>query len=370
MHLLYLANIRMPTEKAHGLQIMKTCEAFAQAGAQVTLVVSNRHTTILEDPFAYYGVQNCFEIRSVPVLDTVSWGRVGFLVESLSFALRATRSIARDTELVYGRDELALWVARLRGVKRIVWESHTGAWNFFARYIAKRAAGVVVISQGLKDFYIQKGIAAAKILVAHDAVTLADFADPEPRSSARQRLGLPPDKKIALYIGRLDGWKGVETLFEAAALLAPEMCAAVIGGESSQVALYKKKYPHILFLGFHPYRELSDNQAAADVLVLPNTGGDRISASFTSPLKLFAYMASGIPIVASDLPSIREVLNKDSAYFFTPDNPASLAAAITHALSDPATSARKALAAKTLVLPYDWAVRAKNILIFIGGIRA
>jgi len=59
MKLIYLANIRMPTEKAHGVQIMKMCEAFSENGVSVDLIVSERGDA-KKDPFQYYGVKNNF----------------------------------------------------------------------------------------------------------------------------------------------------------------------------------------------------------------------------------------------------------------------------------------------------------------------
>ena len=86
MRLVYIANIRLPTEKAHGVQIMKTCEAFAALGHTVELVVPNRKTPIAEELFGYYGIQNRFQVTKLAVWDTVGFGRVGFFLESVLFA--------------------------------------------------------------------------------------------------------------------------------------------------------------------------------------------------------------------------------------------------------------------------------------------
>ena len=65
----YISLMRLPTEKAHGLQIMQNCEAFAAAGNDVTLWVSRRWNTAemrqISDPYAYYGVERNFKIRRV-----------------------------------------------------------------------------------------------------------------------------------------------------------------------------------------------------------------------------------------------------------------------------------------------------------------
>lgn len=361
MKIAYIANIRLPTEKAHGLQIMKTCEAFTAAGNDVELFVTDRATPIEEDAFTFYGVKTKFPILRLHVPNTVDFGRIGFWFETFMFA-RASLHLVREKsyDILYGRDEIVLAHLGERTTTRIVWETHTGANNHCTRFLLKRAALVVAITQGLKDFYVGLGAEREKIVVAHDAVDLADFEHPETQREARERLGLPQNKKVALYIGRLDGWKGSATFLEASTLLR-ERTFAVIGGEKEQVDSLRVRYPGVQFLGYRPYRQIADNQAAADVLVLPNTGRDAISARFTSPLKLFTYMASGKPLVASDLPSIREVVDERSAYLVRPDDPRALADGIATAFEDPAAPAKAARAREKVAL-YTWSERAQKIL--------
>lgn len=362
----YVANIRFPTEKAHGIQIMKMCEAFMHTGGDVRLVVPARRNTITDDPFSYYGIKDLFPVTYLSIWDTVAWGRLGFLFESLQFSLQAARFITRGSmDVVYGRDELVIWLVSMITRRPIVWESHTGAWNFFAKHAARRAKAVVVITQGLKDFYVQRGVSQEKIIVAHDGVDVQVFADQEPKEIARKRLGIPLDKKIALYIGRVDGWKGANIFFDAARFFPADVIAVVIGGEKDQVEVLRKKYPEIIFLGYRPYRELQHNQSAGDVLVLPNTGKDGISALFTSPLKLFSYMTSGRPIVVSDLQSVREILNDDFCFFVHPDDPYALAQGIARACDEKSDGAKKAMRAKEVVVQYDWNNRAKLIISFL-----
>lgn len=358
--LLYIANVRLPTDNAHGLQILKTCEALADSGFTVTLIHPWRINRHKGDPFEVYRVKRNVRLITVPSLDTLMFGRIGFWFQNLTFGFTVMLYLAfRRFDVVYSRDEFPLLLASFAN-RNCVWESHTGRYNQLITRLLRRVRGLVVISKGLRDLYVEHGFPGERIAIAPDAVSLEDFANPQPRHEARKRLGLPLEAKIALYIGKLDGWKGVETFCAASEYMSGVLCA-VIGGEPEEVRAFSSKYPTVRFLGWRPYSELADNQAAADVLVLPNTARDEISMRYTSPLKLFTYMASGRPIACSDLPSLREVLDDSSAFWFVPDSAKDCARAITDALKDPSLARTRANAARTLVEKYSWRSRGEKI---------
>jgi glycosyltransferase involved in cell wall biosynthesis len=356
----YIAFTRMPTERAHGVQIMKTCEAFCLLGGQVELFVPKRKNELSGvNPFHYYGIPGRFSISELRAPDFLHFGSVGFLASITFFALAARNRLLRSRpRLIFSRDELIL--VHLSGVAPIAWESHTGSWNSAARRVASCATAIIVISEGLKDFYISKGVPKEKIVVAEDGVDLASFGHVEDKKTARKRLGLEGER-IALYAGGLDSWKGVDTFFKASEFIQGSTVCAVIGGTEKEISELQPQYPRVRFLGAMPYRELPNNLAAADVLVLPNTLQNATSSLFTSPLKLFAYMASGKPIVASDVPSVRSVLSEDSAFFVSPDSPEALAEGISQALAS-SDALGRGKRAQELAMSYTWEARAKKIL--------
>ncbi|MCK6462527.1 MAG: hypothetical protein L6Q29_01765 [Candidatus Pacebacteria bacterium] len=234
MKMIYIANMRLPTEKAHGVQIMKTCEALAGGGCDVELLVPWRFNKIKDDPFRYYGVKNNFKIVRIPSLDFVGLGRAGFLIHLLIFSkIAVVYSLFKKSDIIYSRDEMPLYLASFFK-KNIFWETHVGNFNFFAKRLIRRCKGIVAIAGGLKKFYEDKGVSADKIVVAPDGIDLGDFSKNFDKAESRKRLGLPLDKKIAMYIGRLDGWKGAETLLETSKLL-PEVLFVVIGGEAGNI---------------------------------------------------------------------------------------------------------------------------------------
>jgi glycosyltransferase involved in cell wall biosynthesis len=354
---LYLANIRLPTEKAHGVQIMKTCEALAEARATVTLIVPSRRTGIPEDPFSYYRVQKVFDIKYVYCPDLIYFGKIGFTLMTLWFSQMCAVEVWRErADIVYSRDYFLLFDQWLFPQKK-VWEVHDGVWNICIKYI--RLSGIVAISNGLKDFYEKRG--KKNVIVAHDAVDLKEF-----EGVGKADLQLPKDRKIVMYIGHLYGWKGTDTLLQASRKIDAQL--VIIGGVDHEVQELRKKYPQVIFKGYLPYTDLPKNQKAADVIVIPNSGKSDISRLYTSPLKVFAHMTSGVPILASDLPSLREILNDQNAFFAEADNPDSFAKGIQYILEHSEEAKKKAEQAKRDVQRYTWEERAKNILDFFISI--
>lgn len=365
MKVIYLSAARIPDDWAHSIQILKMCEAFAGGGAEVELVVPRRAKTLADDPFGYAGVKESFTITRLFCIDLFpgTQGKSFYWLRTLSFYLSAWfYLLASEHDVIYTR-ELSAWVPD----RKTVFELHTIS-PVVSKMKARlaQARGVVAITEGIRSELISLGVPAERILTAADGVDLDEFSHPESKESARRRLGLPLDATLVSYIGRLDAWKGVDTLYAAAALLPSDVRAVVMGEGEGPLEELKRRHPQVIFLGFHPYRELADNQSAADILILPNSGKSEMSAKYTSPLKLFAYMASGKPIVASDLPSLREVLSEKNAFLVAPDDPEALAEGIRYALEHTEDASERAARALQDVRRYTWASRARHILASIG----
>jgi glycosyltransferase involved in cell wall biosynthesis len=362
MNITYLANVRMPTEKAHGVQIMKMCEAFAARGDSVELVVPSRKTPIAEDPFAYYDTRRTFSIVRLPVLDTVRFGRFGFLLETLTFAVAVLHYIrSHPSDLVFSRDEAVLYPISFFK-RKLIWESHDGRFNFAVRRLFRVADRIVVTTAGMREAYITDGLDSHKVVLARNGVDLESMGCSGEEVGRLRKSLVSAGESVVLYAGRLDGWKGAETLLAAADSLSPTLRIVIVGGEPDQIVALKQKFPRVIFVGFVPYRMIGCYQQAADMLILPNTGKDTISVSNTSPLKLFTYMTAGKPIIASDLPSIREVIGDDACYFVPADDPGALAQKIIAVASDNKGAQSRARRAREMVEAYSWNARAQTIL--------
>lgn len=362
MNILYIANIRLPTEKAHGIQIMKMCEAFARVGHTVKLVVPTRHNHIKETPFKYYGVDSVFAIKTLPIPDFVHIGKIGFLVSLFTFSIFTTLTKSFwSTDIVYSRDALVLFCYLLLG-RKIIYEAHTKP-SLVARFVAHRVHKIVVISKALRAEYIAIGIDKKDVIVATDAVDTSLFSISQSRFSLRKELSVPTSTKIVMYTGHLYARKGAEVLVNTA-IHFPYIQFYFVGGTADDIARFNlewKDRTNIHIVGHVLPTEVPKYLRLADILVIPNSNKSKDSSVFTSPMKLFEYMASGTPIVASDVQSIREILTNEDATFFTPDDTHALAEAIKAVFSDEKTAQEKAKNALQKAKKYTWDKRAKYL---------
>ncbi len=361
MNLYYVANIRFPTEKAHGKQVKEMCNALADFSS-VTLVIPTRSTQ--GEPYAF-GLDTRVKIIYIPTPNTAHRNRFGFLLAASFFAIGSGVYLLfhKKGAQVLTREYFCAAVCGIVGIP-VVWESHRGEWNWLVRFALHAGVSLIVISQGLKNFYLSKGVHSEKILVAPDGVDLSRYENLPSREEARRRLGLPLDKVIAIYNGHLHAWKGVDTLAQAAQLLPQSFEVIFMGGTDIDIEIFRAKYkgiPQIVIIGRKSDEERPLYLRAANLAILPNTAKEEISATYTSPLKLFGYMAAGVPIVASDLPSLREILSEKTAFFAQPDNASSLSKTIVEANN--ATDANlRAESARETAQQYEWKNRASTIL--------
>jgi glycosyltransferase involved in cell wall biosynthesis len=389
MRLFYLANIRLPTEKAHGLQIMHNCEAFAAGGAQVTLFAARRINTLalrrVSDPWSHYGVEHTFTIRRVPCLDLFPWlerfsARLAFVIQALTYTLMLWVWMCfRQADVYYSRDVLTLLaLSVIKPHRALAYEAHQRAHSRLGRRMQQmcvRRVGTVIAVTGALAAALES-LGARRVIAAHDGFRAERFAGVPDRVTARHMLGLPADAFLVGYVGRLHTMqmsKGVDTLVEAIARADRAMTICLVGGPAEMADSLRARW---LALGLPAAGFLSPGEvdpasipaylAAFDVCAMPLPWTPHFAYD-ASPLKLFEYMAVGAAIVASDLPAVAEVVRDgESALLVPPSDVEALAAALGRLHGDPALRARLGAAARAEAAHYTWEARARRILHAIG----
>lgn len=391
--LLYVTNSRLPTEKAHGYQICKMCEALSENGVEVLLLHPYRHQNAAslrcENIFDYYGIQSTFEVRTLQNLDIVRLERFFrggtfkgvFFTHALAWGLYATLNARREgANLFYTRDSaMVYWLVRF-GLPTI-FEAHVvpkGGQRWLLERVAKSKwlRLVLLLSSTMQKQFEGMAFPSEKMMVLPHGVDLTRFAGVPSKEECRQRLGLPFLRKIIGYIGRFEAVgmeKGVNEVVQAMSHLdsvnGAEPLLLCVGGPLNVVPGYLRlaskngiREDRLRFLERVPNAQVPYWIRACDIVVLP------LSAKYAEnvgamPLKLFEYMAASVPMVASDLPSIRDVLRHgENAWLVEPGNPKALAEGIRQVSEMPGLGSRIAEQARRDVSQYTWDERAKRIL--------
>lgn len=364
MRLAYISNNSPTTKKAHGLQIAKMCEAFSLLGHDVQLILPDRSKKITRgDYFDFYGVKKNFKLVKLPVVDLVRFGRIGFILTAFSFGL-ALRKYFKSNKFsaIYIRDPISMLFLDRRKIP-IYFEAHKLPNKFLIQRIINKVNGVISITLNLASDIKKLGFGIQRFLVAPDGVDLEQFNLNISKENARIQLGLPLGAKIAMYSGNLNlEWKGVKTVVEAAKISGSEVSFVLLGIGDGE----KFKAKNVIVVGHRPHRQVPLWLKAADILLLPNSAREEISQRYTSPLKMFEYMASRRPIIASNLSSIKEILNENNALLFSPDDPNELAQAINKILTNPQFAEKISDQALRDVENHTWVKRAKSIIEFIS----
>ena len=386
----YFSLMRLPTERAHGLQIMQNCEAFAAAGYDVTLWVSRRWNTPqmrrITDPYAYYGVERNFRIRRLPCIDvfplfpTESAGaRFAFYLLTLSYALVMLFALPFvRADVIYSRDELLLaLLSRLKPKRSLAYEAHLFPTSrrgaSLQRTVCGRVGSVVAITPQLRDDLVEtRNADVGRIISAHDGIRRARFETLPDTVEARRQVGWDESAFIVGYVGSLKMIgldKGVGALLRAVANVAGAQLA-LVGGRSAQARALKRQWTELglpdkrfLHLGHVPPGDVPLYLRAFDVCAMPHPATAQF-ARYTSPLKLFEYMAAAGAIVASDLPGWSDVLRHgETALLVPPDDVAAWTAAIDALQRDPDLRRKLGGNAREQVMAnYTWTARAERIL--------
>lgn len=378
MKLVYISHWRFPSGKTTTPFTLRTCEEFAKLGYEVELWIPRRKNPDDHgrDMFEMYGIQKRFAIKKLWAIDWMqALGAVGFVLMVATFSMAVFFKLRKEKKsaVAYTQDMRDAFLPAFAGLPLFIeiHDFYESSWKSVNRAVLKRASGLVVTNRiKMERLNFAYGFAKSKMLFQPNAVDAAFFDSQKTRAEARRELGLPQDRRLALYAGHLYLWKGVDTLARAAAHLPEDTSVYVVGGVPSDAAklaglIAKENLPRVVLVAHQPQQLMPLYLRAADVLVLPNTAKEEASRLETSPVKLFEYLASGTPTVASDLPSVREIVSEREVTFATADNPASFADAIKKALQGGQEVAARAEAGKAFARAHGWEARAKNIDAFI-----
>lgn len=196
-------------------------------------------------------------------------------------------------------------------------------------------SAVVVLSEVSKKAIIDRGVPANKVWVVPNCVDEELTEIELDKHSARRKIKLEERTWIGTVTSVVD-YEGLDVLIDALSYLPEDIGVLVVGDGIAMPKLQKQVRDkgvagRVRFVGRKPREEIVYWYSALDLFVLPRK--DLEVCRSVTPIKAMEAMALGVPVVASDLPAIREVTG-GNALFFAPDDPGALAAAVLEALDD------------------------------------
>ena len=310
------------------------------------------------------------ELHRIPALPGTRNVRPGFSIKKLAcdalLFFKAWSHIRRNSyDIVHAVEETAFMALGFKAIHRIPYiydldsslaqqmvesmpalKPGSRILDYMEKMAVRGALATAPVCNALSDLCVELG--ARKVFTLHDISLLEEPATPRTGGLA-QVVGR--ERLILLYVGNLEAYQGVDLLLDAFAIVAGRTDAidlVVIGGIPEHIARYEGRardlgiFERVHFTGPRPLEELGQCLADADILTVPRIRG------INTPMKVFSFLHSGRPLVATDLPTHSQILTPDVAVLAAPE-PEAFARAILRLVDDPEARARIGRAGREFV---------------------
>ena len=374
MHIAYVTDQMLPQTGTATRQTVNMAAAFGAAGAQVTLVAPKlwlgKSITAAREVAEYFEVAPNFELVTTRSVYPNIRG-----IEKLGHGLRGPlHPVVQDADLVYTR-MLPVVMGALVARRRVMYETYR-PWpgqqsvsRPFFRWLGRRSLflGAVLHSHLAASSYLSAGVAPEKILVAHNGYAPSILQPVLSREEARRRCGLPAERSIITYTGRINREKGFALVLRIAAA-RPNVLFVLVGSESrGHIEREAEKLENVRLVPWMATGETAPYLYAADILLIPPVSGPLHKVGNTVlPMKTFLYMAAGRAILAPATPDVQEVLRDDeNAALVAPDDLSAAVARMDDLFEKNELRNLLGQRARQSVTGYTWQRRAERVLSFI-----
>jgi glycosyltransferase involved in cell wall biosynthesis len=373
----YISPSELPSRSANAIHVINQCNAIANMGIEVFLYAKRtlkNEDDLANEIFRIYGIKSSN-------LKFLTYFSLSKNAVSLRIALIAIKKcIFSHKDYILARNLYAAFILAIVFRRRILFETHQLEYGFkriIQRFlISCPVVKTILISNKLLEILsTYHNIKINNYLVLHDAAP--SETSPVDEFERRKLLcgELNEDiiswRKVCGYFGHLYEGRGIEIIIDMATLV-PECLFLVYGGNESDVLFYKKsvKLNNLRFMGYITHVKTQQIMRLHDVLLMPyqhevSIGIDfHDTARWMSPMKMFEYMASGVTVISSDLPVLREILQDGfNALLVEPNDPNAWTSALLSLIHDSELPRRLALQARSdFIKHHTWLIRANKII--------
>jgi glycosyltransferase involved in cell wall biosynthesis len=356
MNILYARNADFDFPEANKIQVINMCRAFNENGYNTTLLAFGKNIEKIKEK---YGIKNYFQ--AIFIKEKIRFFLLGDIILFLSFLIKN-----KEFKNIYTRDVIFAILAKLFFKrKKVFLEIHDIPKKCWWKLIYKKSASmldcIVVISQGLRDGFIELGVNKKNIIVLHDAVNLSDFDISISKEIARKKVNLPLEKTIVAYIGSTKEDHDIKILIEAAKKMK-DIYFVIFGKEEEYIKKASLELLNFKFKGYTEQPALA--YKAADILFAGYS--EKVPwIKYMSPLKVFEYMASKRPTIVADFPRTREILDESETYFYKSGDSNDIVNKIKEILGKKEESEKKAENAFIKAKNCTWKKRASEIILLM-----
>jgi glycosyltransferase involved in cell wall biosynthesis len=311
MKISYLSNSIIPSPFANTINVLKMSNAFIKHGHEVNLFGFKGESNLINEE---YNVDKCLKLN---LFTHYKLKKVGILIYAFKVYFKLKNNVP---DLIYGRCAQSIFISTFLKVP-FIYEAHDIPSNYlrykleYLIFKSKNFKKLVVISNELKQDYIKiyPFLDLSKITIAHDGAD--NFISPELAEDEINNFKIKKSVKIG-YFGSLYPGKGLEIITKLSFLFKDDQFI-IYGGSEKEIDYWKSKTnQNVVFKGRVPHNETPLLMRSMDILLLPllnkvetSSGGN--IAKYTSPIKLFEYMSSFRPVIATDLDVLKEILSHE-----------------------------------------------------------
>ncbi len=386
MRVTTLAHAAIPSHFTNTEQTIWTFTELARLGVKVEVICRGdraRARRLRAEVSDFYGIPSMPE--TIDFTPTGLGGIGGAPTEGLADLRNVLHARRVGAGLVHTRDLFALTLALAAGL-RCVFEAYRVDFNRDWRFALWRSwcygrrnlRGIVTHSDLSRRSFIEAGATASRVATIYNGYASTHFEKLLSREEARIQLGLDPKAALVVYTGHVDPSKGMEMLVRVA-LKTPQASFLLVGSlpgsetEANVMRIIENLGArNVRLLPRVPQAIIPTYLFAADCLVIPPTAAPlQLHGRTVLPMKTFSYLAAGRPIIAGDLPDLREILHSGkNALLVPPDESEAAAAAVQLVLSDPEMAGRLGHQAQEDARAYTWQARARKLAEFFATAEA
>ncbi len=355
----------LPSKNARSIQVLNTV---CSLGKRVPVFFYPARMD--RDVYSFYGLERSQKLHVRTIRR--KWGPFTWTGGYMRKLIRAIKEIAAsDPSVVVYTRHLKVAYSLLRLIPadlKLVYEVHelfshkNPKIGGMEKYVFEHVDGLVFISRGLKEVIVcDLGKSTPHCVVPSGVSMVEDLSGKDCSKPCSE----------VYYVGssRYE-WKGMATLLEAMLKLEGVRLKVIgdIDAQATETPSFRilERDGKISVSGYIPPFQVREALREATIGILPTTGDRLIGNRFTSPLKLLEYMAAKIAIVASDLPSTREMVTEKEAMLIPAGDSDALANGIKKLIGNPTFRESLAQNAYERAKNFTWEKRAEKIISFLG----